>query len=86
LKATATYEQADIAEAVDMLDDEQQKTLATLVREVHSKLVDMKVESVKQKEKKWRIPTEQKLTKPIIKIQQALTIYERTDAVEEWNI
>jgi uncharacterized OB-fold protein len=51
MKAIAAYEQADIAEAVGVLDDAQQRVLATLVKKIHNKLEGMKVEVVKRKER-----------------------------------
>jgi uncharacterized protein YqgV (UPF0045/DUF77 family) len=89
MQAIAAYEQADIAEAVGVLDDAQQRMLATLVKKIHNKLEGMKVEVVKRKEKKSEIPTvtkEQQLSALIAKIHKALEKYESTVHVEEWKV
>jgi hypothetical protein len=49
----------------------------------------MKVETVKRKEEKSKIPAVtvgQKLTSLLARIQQSLTDYESTDAVDQWNV
>jgi hypothetical protein len=89
MQAIAAYEQADIVEAVGMLDDAQQRMLATLMKTIRNKLEGMKMEVVKQKVKKSQIPTvtkEQKLSALMAKIHKALEKCESTVHVEEWKI
>lgn len=89
MKAIAAYEQADITEAVSVLDREQQRVLVDLVKKIHNKLEGMHVEAVKRKVRKPAIPTvtqEQKLSAVIIKIKNALDAYDSTDDIEEWIV
>jgi hypothetical protein len=56
MKAIATYEQADIAEAVGVLDDEQQRTLAILMKKIHNKLEGDEGRSSEMKRNEVRNP------------------------------
>jgi len=89
VKAVGTYAEAEIAEAIEKIDDSEVATFNQLIQKLHKNLAGVKTEKVdgRKPEKKKAEPTmEQKFTRLIEKIRMCLEKYEASDAIDNWSL
>ena len=89
LKAISSYTESELAEAADVLDEDQRKTLLSLADRLHKRLKTVNTDRIEGKDKSKKLQTvtmEQKFISAVSKIRKALEKYRSTDSVVEWKL
>jgi len=88
VRAVGTYAEAELAEALDTMDNPETAALGDLVKKLYKNLKGVKTDNVEgRKTTKKRKPTQEEIFAAVInKIETALDKYEAWDDVDNWSM